>query len=240
MDGDTLVRGVVDELYEISGDNDVDVLDVALLELVSEALSVDSDESEALTFAEEEGVDVSEGDILGWIEEETAADDDILADEDVLDVGDKLGSMEDVTDDVICNDEEISGVALLLSDIEEDMLMNEDCDADADTLDDDDVDGEPDSEVIDVEDIDVSGDVEVEEDTEAECDNVVSVLLDGIGVDETLKDEDEEGELVNDASDEKEIEEETLEVGSGLFEEETEEVGEVLSLKNDVALIEAG
>ena len=216
------------------------MLGVALLELVSEALSVDIDVSDALTFAEDEGIDVSEGDILGRIEEETAAEEEILTDEDVLDVDGKLGNMEDVTDDVICNDAERSGVALPLSDIDEDMLINEDCESEADTLDDGDGDGEPDSEVIAVEDIDISGDVEVEEDTEAVCDNVASVLLDGIDVDETLEDVDEEGELVNDASDEKDAEDETLGVSNGLLEEETEEVGDVLSLKNDVALKEGG
>ena len=202
----------------------MDLLAVTLLELIAEALSVDMDESEAEVLAEEVGVDVSEGDILGWIEEETAAEDEILADEDVLDVDDKLGSMEDVTDLVICNDEEISGVALPLSDIKDDLLANEDLDADTDALSDLVAYDELDNVAILVEVIDVSGDAEEEEDTETVCDSTASRLVVGIDKDETLGLDDIEGELDN----------------NGVFEVETEEIGEEITVTEAVAETEDG
>ena len=202
----------------------MDVLDVVLLETVTEALSVDIAESDALPLAEEVGVDVSEGDLLGRIEEETTADDDILADTDVLDVDEKLRSMEDVTDGVICNDAERSGDALLLSDIEDDKLANEDCDADADTLSEELAGGELDNVAMVVEVIDASGDVEEDADMVTSLDGVASALLEAVDIGEKLED----------------TEDEILDVSEGLFEEESDAVGVPLSEKNADALIEGG
>ncbi len=59
---------------------------------------------------------------MAILEINSAADDDILADADVLDVDDTLATAEVETDGVICIDKESSGVALTLSDIKEDLL----------------------------------------------------------------------------------------------------------------------
>ena len=81
-----LVRGDDDGLCDRCGEIDADVLDVTLLELVTEVLSVAIAESDALRLTKDVVVATSEGDTVAKIEKEPAADDDTLADADVLDV----------------------------------------------------------------------------------------------------------------------------------------------------------
>ncbi len=68
------------------GDIDILVHDVTLVELVTEALIAADAESVALALAVVVVDDTSEGDAVTKIEKETTADDDTLADADVLDV----------------------------------------------------------------------------------------------------------------------------------------------------------
>ncbi len=147
MNGVALVRDDIDGLYDRCGEIDEDALGVVLLELVTEAICV------AIGVAEKVGIGVSEGNKVAILERDTAVDDDILAETDVLDVDDELATTVRVTDGVICNDKESSGVALTLSD----------------TLDDEDAEGATDNEAIVVEVIDTSGDNEVYADAEADC-----------------------------------------------------------------------
>jgi hypothetical protein len=110
----------------------------------------------------------------------------------------------------------------VLSKLEE--LACEDTDADTETLEDEDVEGEPDSVTVEVRVDDVSGDVEVDADRDAFHDGMASLLLEGIDIGEVIESEDIEGEPDNDASDEK----------------KADEVGVVLSDINAVALIVGG
>ena len=119
-------------------------------------------------------------------------------------------------------------------------LASEDSIDDDDTLEDDDVEGDSDNVAIVVEVIDMSGDAEVEEETEAFHDVIVSLLLEGIDMDETLEEDDIEGELDNDISDVIDAEDEMLEVNNGLFEKVLEEAGEKLSDTKAVALLDGG
>ncbi len=64
LDGEALVRGEDDVLSERWGDIDIIVLDVMLLELVTEALSVAVNESVALQLAKDVVVEVCEGDFV--------------------------------------------------------------------------------------------------------------------------------------------------------------------------------
>jgi hypothetical protein len=159
VDCDTLERGDDDGLNDRCGEIDMDVLDVTLLELVTEVLSATDAESDALAFAVVVVDDTSEGDTVTKIEKETAADDDTLADAEVLDVDDELVAAEGVADGVICNDEESTEDALTLSDIKEDELTFEDGDADTEILEDEDVEGEPDNVAM----TDASDEIETEE-----------------------------------------------------------------------------
>jgi len=119
-------------------------------------------------------------------------------------------STEGVTDDVICIDDESSGVALTLSDTKDDLLTIEDRDADTDTLGDDNIEGELDNVARVVGVFEVSGDGEVDTDAEAARDGTESLLLEGMDRGEILEVEDIEVEPDNDASDEIEAEDEML------------------------------
>ena len=119
-------------------------------------------------------------------------------------------------------------------------LASEDADADTDTVDDDDVKGELDNVAMVVEDIEMNGDSVVDADTEAVCDGVAMELVEGSNVDETLEDAHVEGEPDNVTSDEIEGYDEILDVCDGLFEEVTDEVDSMLSVKKVVELIEGG
>ncbi len=97
-----------------------------------------------------------------------------------------------MTDGDICNDAESTEDALTLSDIEEDMLLNEDTEADTETLDDDDEEGDPDNVSMAVDDIDMSGVVLAVVNAETVCDVVASLLLEDVDRGEMLVDDDED------------------------------------------------